>query len=364
MTTSIEAISHQYWEPSWAGGWSLLTASLFAQGYTIQLSKTFGLGYQTVIICAKQDCSKCYYPVNEREKFAAHRIEQVATDQRSLKKFCLLLIARAAALMARCDELAGQQLTVGRWQQYEVQFIEYSNLHITPRHVIDFLPADRFDEFLPILEQVRKDVEPVFKRTEEFCHLVSEQLGTRWSLEPFLVRSLLASEFRHALKIGTVPQRSELELRLVGVGLIATKSEQRLVIGAELKQLEAVLEPPTDTNLLKGNSAFPGKVRGTVRIVLDPSLQSGFNRGEILVTGMTRPDFLPLMQRAVAVITDAGGVLSHAAITARELKLPTIVGVRVATKVLKDGDLVEVDATNGIVRKLTNTAVESNAKNR
>ncbi|HYC34168.1 MAG TPA: PEP-utilizing enzyme, partial [Candidatus Paceibacterota bacterium] len=71
----------------------------------------------------------------------------------------------------------------------------------------------------------------------------------------------------------------------------------------------------------------------------------------ILVTDNTDVRFLPLMKKAAAIVTDRGGILSHAAIVARELKKPCIVGTKVATKILKDEDLVEVDAQKGVVRK-------------
>ncbi|HLB51034.1 MAG TPA: PEP-utilizing enzyme, partial [Patescibacteria group bacterium] len=77
-----------------------------------------------------------------------------------------------------------------------------------------------------------------------------------------------------------------------------------------------------------------------------PELQ----RGEILVTAMTTPDYLPAMHQAAAFITDEGGITCHAAIVARELKKPCIIGTKIATQVLKDGMLVEIDADNGIVR--------------
>jgi pyruvate,water dikinase len=105
-------------------------------------------------------------------------------------------------------------------------------------------------------------------------------------------------------------------------------------------------------NELKGTSAYPGLVRGKVKIVLNPQNGKGFKNGNILVTGMTRPEFMPLIKKAAAVVTDAGGMLCHAAIIARELKIPTVVGTERATRVLKDGDFVEVDATKGIIRKL------------
>ncbi len=76
-------------------------------------------------------------------------------------------------------------------------------------------------------------------------------------------------------------------------------------------------------------------------------------KGDILVTGMTRPDFTQYISKASAIVTDAGGVLSHAAIIARELKKPCIIGTRNATKMIRDNDYIEVDANRGIVSKVS-----------
>jgi phosphohistidine swiveling domain-containing protein len=103
---------------------------------------------------------------------------------------------------------------------------------------------------------------------------------------------------------------------------------------------------------LKGTPAAKGKVTGSVRIVLGSKDFEKFQAGEILVAEMTRPDFVPLIQRSLAVITDEGGLTCHAAIVAREMKKPCIIGMKVATQVLHDGDLVEVDADSGSVRIL------------
>jgi phosphohistidine swiveling domain-containing protein len=105
-------------------------------------------------------------------------------------------------------------------------------------------------------------------------------------------------------------------------------------------------------NEIKGNTAFEGKVKGIVRVIVGEAHFSKFSSGEILVTSMTRPEFLPLMKKAKAIITDEGGVTCHAAIVSRELQIPCIVGTKIATKVLKDNDLIEVDAEKGIVRKI------------
>ena len=67
---------------------------------------------------------------------------------------------------------------------------------------------------------------------------------------------------------------------------------------------------------------------------------------------MTFPNFIPAMEKAAAFVTDEGGILCHAAIVARELKKPCVVGTNISTQILKDGDMIEVDADNGVVRIL------------
>ncbi|MBI2112387.1 hypothetical protein HYT52_02530 [Candidatus Woesearchaeota archaeon] len=109
-----------------------------------------------------------------------------------------------------------------------------------------------------------------------------------------------------------------------------------------------------NTPFLRGIPGSSGKVKGKVRIIndLDNLNNHQFEDGEILVCKMTTPEHLHLMQRSSAIITDQGGILSHAAIVSRELKKPCITRTEKATEKLKDGDLVEVDADNGFVRKL------------
>jgi len=110
--------------------------------------------------------------------------------------------------------------------------------------------------------------------------------------------------------------------------------------------------PPQTSNILIGQIGNKGYVKGFVRIVKWKKQISKLQKREILVSTMTTPDFVPAMQKAAGIITDEGGITCHAAITSRELKKPCIIGTKFATKVLHDGDLVEVDADKGVVRIL------------
>lgn len=104
--------------------------------------------------------------------------------------------------------------------------------------------------------------------------------------------------------------------------------------------------------IIKGQPAYPGKVKGRVKIVNTINEIFKVHAGNILVSRMTNPSVVPAMKKAAAIVTDIGGITCHAAIVSRELRKPCVIGTKIATQVLRDGDLVEVNAHTGIVRKL------------
>ena len=101
--------------------------------------------------------------------------------------------------------------------------------------------------------------------------------------------------------------------------------------------------------LLKGTPASLGRIKGKIKILRDASESHLFKKGEILVVEMTDPLYMTAIQRAGGIITNIGGLLSHAAIVAREFRIPCIVGSENATEILKDGQLIILDATKGEV---------------
>lgn len=115
---------------------------------------------------------------------------------------------------------------------------------------------------------------------------------------------------------------------------------------------DEIFNPDIRVEEIKGSCASQGKATGVVRVVKKVHDLVNVDKGDVLVTTMTRPEMVYAMEKAVAIVTDEGGITCHAAIISRELGIPCIVGTNVATKVLKDGDLVEVDATSGVVKKV------------
>ncbi|MBU1976038.1 MAG: hypothetical protein KKG59_06565 [Nanoarchaeota archaeon] len=129
---------------------------------------------------------------------------------------------------------------------------------------------------------------------------------------------------------------------------------------SETKIMEDTELPKVDYSKVtevKGSIANHGKVTGRVKKIYSFSEDQDkeirdMKKGDILVTGMTRPHLMLALRKCGAIVTDEGGITSHAAIISRELNKPCVIGTKIATKVFNDGDMVEVDADKGIVRKI------------
>ncbi len=146
----------------------------------------------------------------------------------------------------------------------------------------------------------------------------------------------------------------DIEWAFEGKKMFIVQSRPITTLGRE--KIEAVEEKNKEVKenaigepILKGFPANYGMASGKVKIVHNTNELDKVEKGDILVTKMTDPDFVPVMKRAAAIVTDEGGITSHAAIVSREMGIPCIVGTEKATEVLKDNEVITVDAMRGLV---------------
>ena len=184
-----------------------------------------------------------------------------------------------------------------------------------------------------------------------FYDLIAFRIGIKKEELPHLI----SEEIIYALTGKKKIDKNEVEKRKIGYTFALISGETLIASGRDGKNIgdwidTAINEVKTGTTEFNGQPASRGKTRGKVKIAMLPKDSYSLEEEEVLVCSMTGPDYVPAMKRACAVVTDEGGLLSHAAIMSREFGKPCIVGTKIATKVLKDGDIVEVDAENGIVK--------------
>lgn len=182
---------------------------------------------------------------------------------------------------------------------------------------------------------------------------ILREIARRIRLSDGDVRFMLKDEVRQALlqkKVNRAAIRSRRKLAVYyyekGLEMVFTGARARALV----KRVEKI--HTHDVREVTGQVGCVGMAAGIVKLVFRPSDMSKMNIGDILVSIATDPDIVPAMKKAAAIVTEQGGMTSHAAIVARELGIPCVIGTKIAIKVFTDGDRVEVDATKGIVRKI------------
>jgi phosphohistidine swiveling domain-containing protein len=172
---------------------------------------------------------------------------------------------------------------------------------------------------------------------------------------PEIISSLTHWEFRDLLTTGILIDTAVLEKRHNGCIAWYPGNSDELQYSFDAEMYEEVFRRDAKDfsgTEFKGAIAQKGIARGRVRILFTNADGKSFEEGDIVVSTSTSPNLMPFLIRCGAIVTDEGGIASHAAIVSRELKKPCVIATKIATQVLKDGDLVEVDANNGVVRIL------------
>ncbi len=187
------------------------------------------------------------------------------------------------------------------------------------------------------------DIRPLFERIAQALDLTIKEVC-------YLTRAEVLASLKARR---TVMPRSVVQKRLARYAIFNNNNNVFVEDDDTMQKIQnAFAAKRQPANTVEGRTAYPGIIRGQVRVVSHISALVAFQQGEIMVASMTASDYVPAMKKCAAIVTDEGGVTCHAAIVSRELKIPCVVGTQNATQVFRDGDMVEVDATNGIVKKL------------
>lgn len=189
-------------------------------------------------------------------------------------------------------------------------------------------------------------------------HKIIKGIAEALNFDPLILKYVTFEEIKeHQATPKKIVQLGEKRMD-EGLLLFWRDSQFGILTGKRAKKIfdEAMGEiTGSDGLTLKGSVGSKGSVsivKGIVRILHSPKEMDQLKDGEILVTAMTTPEYVPAMRRSLAIITDEGGVTCHAAIVSRELGKPAIIGTKIATKFLKNGELIEIDMEKGTIKKL------------
>lgn len=183
---------------------------------------------------------------------------------------------------------------------------------------------------------------------------VFKEMASRFNISFEQARFLRTNEYKDLLVDGSFDVSTLKEREKFSV-LYSKKDMSEVFVGEKAEELAAEAEEKIDVtvNELRGQCACLGKVVGRVKIIHSPKDMAKMEKGDVLVAIATNPDVVPAMKKAAAIVTEQGGVTCHAAIVSRELNIPCVIGTKIATKIFHDGELVEVDASKGVVKRIS-----------
>lgn len=230
-----------------------------------------------------------------------------------------------------------------------VEDLKNEKKQIADKYKLSAWLREMFD-FFGLLALWRDERKVEMQKLNHYLELVGREIGKRSGLDwnevkvcdPMLIKGIPVS--RELLRQQSDFFRNNYILHWNGDKVVESSKEESISVE---RAIESTIQ--TEVTEIRGMIACPGKVKGEVIVINKKEEFEKMKEGMILVTNMTRPEFVPLMKKAAAIVTDEGGITSHAAVVSRELKVPCIIGTQIATKMLKDGDKVFVNADHGVV---------------
>lgn len=213
----------------------------------------------------------------------------------------------------------------------------------TSSRLVELIDLSR--EFI-YLQTYRIDI---FFLAHFYIYPLLNAIAERFGLEVNELVYLTGDEIVGLLEGGKGVDKKEIKSRISNYALIEETGKFTLLSGSQVRR---VTQRIIEETVVKGTVANRGRATGEAKLIYEVEDIPKVNKGDIIVSPMTHPKLVPAIIRSSGIITDFGGILCHAAIVSREFGIPCIVGTKTATKVFKDGDLIELNAYEGSARKL------------
>lgn len=334
------------WYADWSGPFCLLEISTAPNIYFKVLESRFGKSFSCFLIIYKKGIASAYLPYKELQEVGKHLAKKVS-DIKYAKKWAEDF-KKAADNITPAFKLNPEEF-LRKLKSLNKAYHDYGVYNVATKIVFNYLPQDS-SLVKDVLEEARKYSETFYRDNAEMFLKVTDILVSKTKYPKRLILMMTRQELADYQKRGDMPSLKELEERYQYSAIYFDPKGLHVIPKEGVLDIEKFWVG-NNSGEIKGTTAYPGKVIGICRIVSDYK-KAKINEGDILVTGMTDPHFVPLMKKVAGIVTNGGGLLSHAAIVARELKKPCIIGTKTATNILKEGDLVEVDASAGVVRVL------------
>lgn len=334
------------------------------EGYVKEMSKEIGWSFKNVLFVIKGGVEQSF---------------RAQGDYDSIKNFLISLKNKDKFLKKVYDKISSYGANLKKLtQRYRKENLKNkSNKQLLKIFSILYQAEKKLDSVLqtPVYFEASirrvhsKKIRELFKKAskargkaaEMFYKIYGEdysgffrEFSRRFNINLSLVKCLLPEEIKATLKTARLTVSKKVLAKRFKLSVLVTINRKiDLLVGQKAdKFIKKYLEPADKKREIKGQVAYPGKVCGKAKIVIGKSDFPKIKNKDILIAPTTGVHYVPYLKKVAAIVTDEGGLTCHASLISREMKIPCIVGTKIATRVLNDGDLVEVDANRGLVRIL------------
>lgn len=342
-----ETVWNQNWKLYLTRPFSLFGASLWQGWYACDyLKQTLGVLLPDALLLEQAPGSCRYYMLEKQQNdfFSAVQKTAIQDPEKTLK-----ILKEGTELNEQAEQYVSRDKTFSSLEK-AVDFFNRLTLHATyfPYFAADFIQDSANQSLVKRLRSVS-----FYPQIYHQCILpLTQKKLEKNEIPSFALHFLTYAELQ---KNDFSAWKKRQDLSSKGNRFVLWKKDtgEEVEFRTDLGDRILSLDKTAGKKEIKGQVVFPGKKTGKVRIIRsNTSNNADFQAGDILVAPSVSPLIFSFLQKSTAIVTDEGGVVSHAAILCRELKKPCIVGTHIATSILNDGDYVEVDALNGIVRRL------------
>ncbi|HBU06644.1 MAG TPA: hypothetical protein DEB09_01010 [Candidatus Magasanikbacteria bacterium] len=336
-------------------GYPYFMLDLALSAYLYDMKKVVGWGYKDQLFISKNDLVTSYYSESDIESFLKFISNKKASFIKKTNKILenKILKAKHDFILIEKDILNSdnKKKLISVVQNFYSILRDAYGVYRFPS-LVDLSGGDKIfkQEVLDDCAQT-KYVWGEFSNYEitRLIKKIKRKLSLELAIPEGLILYMNCQEICDSLKKGdTIISVSDLKKRCQFNVLMSINGKVNFYIGKQAIEISNnLVNKNNEKEIILGRASFLGKVRGVVRIAYTVNDLKNLSKNTILVTPMTAVSFVSYLNNVIGIITDEGGLTCHASIISRELKIPCVVGTRIATKVLKNGDKIELDANNG-----------------